>query len=88
MRHQVAVLAPLPGDVWHIPCLGRQHVQVIDVTPWRITLVHFPDVDRPIAATWWRWWFRYRCRDATFVCTQPLWGSALSSPRAPVDDGA
>lgn len=84
MKKHPALTHPIPGDVLLIPALSRNHVQVIDVTPWRVTLVHFPNVDRPIAAKWWLWWYRYRCRVATFICQLPLWQrTALVT-----DDGA
>lgn len=77
MSRHPALDEPIPGDVLQIPCLGRNHVQVADVTPWRVTLVHFPsDVARPVAAVWWKWWYRFRCRTATFICTLPIYRAA------------
>jgi hypothetical protein len=63
---------PIPGDVLYVPCLGARPVQVTRVTTWRITLELYADPARPIVASWWRPWFRWRCRRARFIHNLPL----------------
>jgi hypothetical protein len=88
MTRHAAFDAPIPGDVLRIPCLGTRLVQVLEVTDWRVTLVHFPDVSRPVAATWWLWSYRLRCRGAEFLCTFPLWHAGCDAKHSPKPSSA
>lgn len=63
---------PIAGDVLLIPCLGPRPVQVTRRTRWRVTLELYGDPARPVVATWWLTWFRWRCRYADFLANLNL----------------